>query len=103
MGEEPAPVLPVAVDEAPPVELRSHRVDDMRDVGSVEALALHDQTFRPQHLFWRDEQNVEIEHAFADRFLEPYVVDFGLSVSGAEDQIDEVVVVPRLPDPVRKL
>ena len=92
----------VAIDEAPPVELVADRVDDVRDVGAVEALALHDQPLRPDHLLGRNQLHVDVEDDAVDRVVEPQLVDDRDAVAGAEDQVDEVVALERLAEPVRK-
>jgi hypothetical protein len=74
----------------------------VRDVGAVEALALHDQSLRPDHLLGWNEAHRHPDHFRRHGVIEPDVVDLRDAVAGAEDQIDEVVAVKCLAEPMRK-
>src|SRR6267378_1379294 len=102
VGHEHAPVITEARDQPRPVDALGGGSQDMRDVAAVEALALHDEGLRPDHLLGGDEPHGPAEHLFPDAVTEPLVVDGGHAVAGAEDDVDEVVAAPRLAEPVRK-
>jgi hypothetical protein len=65
-------------------------------------LAFHDQSFGPDHLLGGNELDVHAEHLFLHGMLEPAVVHHGHAVARAEDQVDEVLAVMRLAQPVRE-
>src|ERR1051326_3974213 len=102
MREQRAPVRTEALDEALPIELLARRANHVRDVRAVEALALHDQSLRPDHLLGRNQLDVHVEHFLSHRELEPSVVDTRDAVARAENQIDEVLAFVGLAEPVRK-
>ena len=70
------------------------------DVAAVEALALHDERLRPDHLLGRAEPDRHPEHLVLDRVLEPAVVHPRDAVARAEDHVDEVLAVAGLAQPV---
>src|SRR5436305_3526562 len=97
-----APVLRVPVDEVPPVELRPDGFDDVSDVRAVEALPLHDQSLRPDHLLGRNEPNVHADDFTRNGSLEPLIVYFCDTVSSTKNEINEIITIKRLSEPVRE-
>jgi hypothetical protein len=74
----------------------------VHDVRTVEPLALHDERLLPEQLLARYDLHRHAEHLRLDRVLEPTVVNGAGAVAGAEHEIDEVLVPPRLREPVRE-
>src|SRR5690349_8081046 len=85
-----------------PVDAVGRGAQDVRDVAAVEALPLHDEGLRPDHLLGRNEPDGAAEDLVEHAMVEPLVVDDRDAVAGAEDDVDEVVATPRLAEPVRE-
>ena len=73
----------------------------MEHVGAVEALALHDERLRPDHLLRGRELHRSAQHLAHRRVLEPFLVDRRDRIAGAEDDVDEILAADRLAEPVR--
>src|SRR5262245_15840 len=102
MGHQHAPGVAEARDEPGPVDALGRGAQDVRHVGAVEALALHDERLRPDHLLDRNEPDGAAEDLLRYAVLEPLVVDDGDAVARAEDDVDEVVAAARFAQPVRE-
>ena len=102
MAEEHAPVTPESKEQSRPVQARPAGLEDVRDVGAVVALALHDEAFRPDHLFRGHEPDGHAEHGVVDRVLEPQLVDGRDPISRAEDDVHQVLAAAGLAEPVRE-
>ena len=74
----------------------------MRHVGTIEALALHDEGLGPDRLLGRAQLDRHAEHGRLDRVLEPSVVDHGDAVAGTEDDVDHALGGDGLGQPVRE-
>ena len=74
----------------------------MSDVGAVIALPLHDERFRPNHL--RDRTNLlrSAENLSRLGIFEPVIIDRGDAVPGAENDIDKIISLIDLGEPMRK-
>jgi len=72
----------------------------VRDVGAVEALALHDERLGPDGFFRRAELHRNAKDFLLDGVLEPAVVDFGDAVAGVENDVNEVLAVMRFGEPM---
>src|SRR6267142_1067151 len=103
VAEQHAPVLAEAPGQAAPVDLLGARVDEVRDVGAVVALALHHVGLGPDRLLDRTEPNRLTHHGRGHRVAEPVVVHRARRVARAPDDVDLVVLVALdLAEPVRK-
>ena len=85
-----------AVNQALPVEMVGTRPEDVRNIGPVIALTLHDPGFAPDRFLCRAECELEAKGVAGRGVLEPLVVDRGATVTGIEDDVDEVFAVKRL-------
>ena len=74
--QEHAPVLAEARQQPRPVDLLLTRADEVQHVGAVEALALHQERLRPDHLFDRHQA-----HREAQRFVAHALVNHSSSTS----------------------
>src|SRR5688500_14778614 len=74
----------------------------MGDVSPIESLAFHDESLGPDHLLSRDEFDGHTEHGAVDGVFKPFLVNSRHAVAGAENDVDEVLVMKRLGEPVRK-
>jgi hypothetical protein len=72
----------------------------VHDVGAVEPLALHDERLLPDQLLAGNDLHRHAEHLRLHRVVEPAVVDLAHAVAGVEHQVDEVIVLPCLAEPV---
>src|SRR5438874_3956638 len=95
-----APVVAEARDQPRPVDALRRGPQDVRDVRTIEALALHDEGLGPDHLFRRDQPHRTAEDFFLHAVDEPFVIHGGDAVAGAEDDVDEILPAPRLAEPV---
>ena len=103
MRKQHRPEAPEAIDQASPVHGPAGHADEVGDVGAIEALALHDEGLRPQHLLGRDEAHLVTEHLGRTGVLEPDVIHHGEPVAGSEDDVDEVLTGLDLAEPVLRL
>ena len=74
--------------------------EQVRDIGAVVPLALHDQRLRPDHFLGRTQLDGRAEYLFVHRVREPLVVHYGDAVARAVDHVDELVPVVRFRQPV---
>ena len=72
----------------------------MHEVGAVEPLTFHHERLLPEQLLARNDLHRHAEHLRLDGVLEPAIVYRTDAVARAEDKVDEVVVLPRLAQPV---
>src|SRR5216683_1972298 len=91
VAQQHAPVPPEAPGEPAPVEGLRAGVEQMRDVGAVVALALHDEGLRPDRLLGRAEPDRLRHHGGGHRVPEPVVVHRAHPVARVEDDVDVVV------------
>ena len=95
-------MLAEALAQPVPVERPGARVQEVRDVGAVVALALHHERLRPDHLLDRAEQDRHVQHARGHRVVEPVVVHHADAVARVEDQVHVIAALADLAEPVRE-
>ena len=100
--QQQLPVRLEAQHHAIPVERLGARAQDVRDVGAVVALALHHERLLPEQLFDRRDLHRHAEDVGFERVREPHVVDAADAVARAEDEVDDVVALLGLGEPVRE-
>lgn len=61
VGEEDAPIPAEPAEQAVPIEAPAALADDVSDVGSIEPLALHDVSLRPDDLLGGAESHRDAE------------------------------------------
>jgi hypothetical protein len=92
-----------SAEHAVPIERRAAGAQHVHDVGAVEPLALHDERLLPQKLLAGHDLDRHPEHLRLDGVVEPAVVHGTRPVSRVEDEVDEVIVPPRLPSQCGKV
>jgi hypothetical protein len=102
MRQQDPPVWTESTHQALPVDDVAARVEQVGDVGAVEALALLDEPLGPDHLLGRAELDRDVEDEVGRGVLEPLVVDHGDTVARTEDEVDVKLAMTRLAQPVRK-
>src|SRR5450631_3506654 len=90
---EQRPPVRISVDETRPIEPRSLGSQHVHDVGAVEPLALHHERLLPEELLAGDDLHRHTQHLRLHGVIEPTVVHHGESIAGAEDEVDEVVML----------
>src|SRR5262252_6434601 len=102
MAQEHPPVSAKAGHQSVPLELPLTGADEMGDVGSVVAFALHDEGFRPDHLLGWTQPDGHSEHPGGAAVGEPIVVHLGQAIARAVDDVDVIPFHVCLAEPVRK-
>src|SRR5262245_21627533 len=87
---------------AVPVERLGAGPENVRDVGAVVALALHHERLLPKQLFYGSNLHGHAEDVGFERVREPFVVDAADAIARAEYDVDDVVHLPSLREPVRE-
>jgi len=85
-----------------PVEFLCAALKDVRNIGAVEPLAFHNVRLHPNHFLWRTKLHRQAKELVTTRPLEPCVIHFAQSVSGAKNQINMIATAPGLGEPMRK-
>src|SRR6266545_3423611 len=99
MGEEDFPVVSHSAEQPLPIEHGSAGVQEVRDIGAIEALALHDEYLLPEDLFYGAQSGWQAEDKILRGMREPFVVHGAKPVSRVEDDVDVVVPTKRFGDP----
>src|SRR5262249_9922716 len=100
MTEKNFPVRTETLQESSPIEVVAFGQNQMSNVGAVIALALHDEGFRPDHFLHGANLSRSAENLSGIGVSEPVVIDRGYAVAGAENDIDEVVSLVNLGEPM---
>lgn len=74
----------------------------MGDIGPMIALPIHDKRFRPDHLPHRYEEDRLFQEHDLGRFTEPFGIDGTNPVTGSKNQINDMISLPCLTDPMGK-
>jgi hypothetical protein len=85
-----------------PIEVASRAADDVEHVCAIEALALHDERFRPDHLLRRADVHWEPEDNARSAVTDPLGVDSYEAVAAGENEVDEIGTARRLGEPMRE-
>src|SRR5262245_22317628 len=87
---------------AVPVERLGAGPENVRDVGAVVALPLHHERLLPEQLFDGRYLHRHAEDVGFERVREPFIVDTTDAVARAEYDVDDVVHLTGLREPVRE-
>src|SRR6266851_1717448 len=77
MSEEDFPIPLKSADQAVPIHRRGAAAKNVRHVRAIEALALEDERFGPDHLLRGDKEYGMAKHHAGIRMLEPLLVHIG--------------------------
>ena len=90
VAQEDAPVRSETIEHPRPIQTSPVRADEVGDIRTIITFTLHHKGFRPDGFFHRAELNRQAEDLGVDGVCKPNVIDFGYTVAGAENNIDEV-------------
>jgi hypothetical protein len=85
-----------------PIDICRAAAKNMRDVGAVEPFAFHNVSLHPNHFFRRAKFYRHAQQFVVARAVEPGIIHFAQSVAGAKNQIQDISLIRRFGQPMRK-
>jgi len=88
--------------QARPIQSIAARANDVGDVRTIIAFALHNESLAPDQFFRRTKIYFHAESLAGDRMLEPAIIDSTDTITRAKNDIDKIPAAKNLGEPMRK-
>src|SRR5262245_4945929 len=102
MAQQTPPVLVETVHQSMPIQLFAAFENQMSNVTPIVTFPLHDEGLGPDHFFRPTKLHGEAEHLTGYRMFKPEVINFTQTVARTENNVDKVILVIDLREPMGK-
>ncbi len=102
MAQQYAPIGTESAKKMCPVKFVCAALKNMRNVGAIEPLSLHDVCFHPEHFFGRTNFDTQAKQFLIVRPLKPGIIDLAKAISGTKNQIHTIPATCGFGEPVWK-